>query len=71
MYYEIKEGVLKEGVLGVGISGSGPSIFALSKGKEMAEKAAKKMQKIYEKLDIDFDIHISKVNEQGIRQIKN
>jgi len=71
LYYEIKEEVLKEGVLGVGISGSGPSIFALSKGKEMAEKAAEEMQKIYEKLDIDFDIHISKVNEQGIRQIKN
>jgi len=71
LYYEIKESLLKEGVLGVGISGSGPSIFAISKGKEMAEKAARKMQEIYKKLDIDFDIHISKVNEQGIRQIEN
>jgi len=71
LYHELKNEVLNSGALGVGISGSGPSIFALSKGKEMAENTAKAMQKVYEKLDIDFDIHISKVNEQGIRRIKN
>jgi len=71
LYYELKKILLKEGVLGVGISGSGPSIFALSKGKDMAEKAAGNMQEIYKKLDINFDIHISKVNEQGIKVINN
>ena len=70
-YYELKEALLKEGVLGVGVSGSGPSIFALSKGKGIAEKVARKMQEVYEKLDIDFDIHISKVNEEGIKIINN
>ncbi len=71
LYYELKEALLKEGVLGVGISGSGPSIFALSKGKNIAEKTATKMQSVYEKLNVDFDIHISKVNEQGIKIINN
>jgi len=71
LYYELKDALLKEGVLGVGISGSGPSIFALSRGKEIANKAARKMQSVYEKLNIDFDIHISKVNEQGIKIINN
>lgn len=71
LYHELKKEVLSIGALGVGISGSGPSIFALSKGKESAEKVAEKMKILYSTLDIDFDIHISKVNKQGIHQIKN
>jgi len=71
LYHELKKEVISIGALGVGISGSGPSIFALSKGKETANKTAKTMKALYENLDIDFDIHISKVNEQGIHQIKN
>jgi len=71
LYYELKEAVLNTGVLGVGISGSGPSIFTLSKGIEIAEKAGQKMHEIYKNLDLSFDIHISKVNEQGIKVINN
>lgn len=71
LYYELKEALLKEGILGVGISGSGPSIFALSKGKDIAEKAARKMQTVYEKLALDFDIHISKINKEGVKVINN
>jgi len=67
LYHELKTEVLKSGALGVGISGSGPSIFALSKGRDMAEEVANVMQAVYEKIDVDFDIHISKVNKQGIK----
>lgn len=71
LFYEVKKALAEAGTLGSGISGSGPSIFALSKGKETAEKAAKAMQMIYNQTQIDFDIHISKVASQGCRIIRN
>ena len=57
------------GALGGGISGSGPSIFALSKGKETAEKVCLAMANVYKDLEIDFDIHVSKINSNGIKII--
>ena len=66
-FKEVKENAITCGALGAGISGSGPSIFALSKGKEMAEKVAKTMAETFKKLDIDYDIHVSKINSEGCR----
>jgi len=63
----VKQSSLKAGALGCGISGSGPSIFALSKGKETALKVAEAMKAVYEKVGINYDIHVSKVNNQGIK----
>lgn len=64
---KIKEASLSAGALGSGISGSGPSIFALSKGKEIANEVGKKMAEAYSKINIDFDVHISKVNVKGMK----
>jgi homoserine kinase len=66
---DIKANALSAGALGSGISGSGPSIFALSKGEAMAKKVAQSMQETYQNIGIDFDIHISKVNSQGVKKI--
>jgi len=63
----VKQSSLQAGALGCGISGSGPSIFALSKGKETALKVAEAMKAVYEKVGINYDIHVSKVNNQGIK----
>jgi homoserine kinase len=68
-FKEVKENAIACGALGAGISGSGPSIFALSKGKEMAENVAKTMAETYKTLNIDYDIHVSKVNVNGCRVI--
>lgn len=65
----VKANALKAGALGGGISGSGPSIFALSKGRETAENVAQSMKNTYETVGIPFDIHISKINAQGVKQI--
>ena len=62
----IKTESLKAGALGVGISGSGPSIFALSKGKENAEAVAKTMKNVYSKTNINFNVYVSKINTQGM-----
>ena len=69
-FNEVKEAVLKAGALGVGISGSGPSIFSLSKGLGTANKVKDAMQSVYSKTDIDFDIHVSKINTEGVKIIK-
>ena len=63
----VKRNSLKAGALGCGISGSGPSIFALSKGKETALKVGEAMKAVYTKVGIDYDVHVSKVNKQGIK----
>ena len=63
----VKQNSLKAGALGCGISGSGPSIFALCKGEEKALEVASAMKAVYNKVGIDYDIHVSKVNKQGIK----
>ncbi|WP_349663459.1 homoserine kinase [Cellulophaga lytica] len=65
----VKSASLNAGALGCGISGSGPSIYALSKGKETAEKVAEAMQNVYNKVGIPYDIHVSTVNTEGIKTI--
>ena len=66
-FNEIKSACLNEGALGCGISGSGPSIFALCKGVSKANNVAKKMKEIYDKLDLEYDVHISCVNNKGVK----
>ncbi|WP_158976402.1 homoserine kinase [Cellulophaga sp. L1A9] len=65
----VKQQALESGALGCGISGSGPSVFALSKGIETAKNVAKAMSDVYDKIGIDYDIHVSKVNTEGIKII--
>jgi len=69
-FNEVKEAVLKADALGAGISGSGPSIFSLSKSLETANKVKETMQSVYSKTDIDFDIHVSKINTEGVKIIE-
>jgi len=64
---DIKNSALKAGALGAGISGSGPTIFALCKGDEIAEKVYKSIEESYKNTGIDFEMFISKVNPEGIK----
>lgn len=66
---EVKQSAIDAGALGSGISGSGPSIFALSKGEDVANLVANAMATTYEKIGIDFDVHVSKINSQGMKII--
>ena len=63
----IKQITLENGALGVGISGSGPSIFALSKGKETATKVATAMSEVYKNRNVPYEIHVSGINEEGVK----
>ncbi|SNR39325.1 homoserine kinase [Maribacter sedimenticola] len=66
---EVKKTALSAGALGSGISGSGPSIFAFSKGKETAIKVGDAMKLVYDKIDIAYEIHVSKINTDGVRPL--
>ena len=69
-FNQVKKSALKAGALGVGISGSGPSIFALCRGKGIATKVGRVMSEIYDKTHIEYDIHVSKINQQGVRVLE-
>lgn len=64
---EVKATALAHGALGSGISGSGPSIFALSKSKSTAKEIASAMADVYRKFEVDYDVHVSKINCEGIK----
>ena len=66
-FNSVKTEVIKAGALGAGISGSGPSIFALSKGKNTAEAVAEAMKNVYSKTEIEFNVYVSKINTQGMK----
>lgn len=68
---EVKNSALKAGALGAGISGSGPTIFALCEGNEVAEKVYHSIEESYKNKGIDFEMFISKVNQEGIRILKS
>jgi homoserine kinase len=66
-FEEIKSASINSGALSCGISGSGPSVFAICKGITTANKVGEAMKKVYRNLNLEYDIHISCVNDKGIR----
>ena len=55
------------GAIAVGISGSGLSIFSLSNNTTLSNKILDNITNHYEKLKIDYDGFISKINTAGIK----
>ena len=68
-FNELKTAALAAGGLGGGISGSGPSLFTLSRGEEVAENVRQALIKCFEPLGIAFDTFVSKINAQGAKII--
>jgi homoserine kinase len=66
-FNKLKATVLKAGALGCAISGSGPSIFALSKGKKTAKIVQQAMNDVYSESGIPFETYVSKINQEGIK----
>ncbi len=63
----VKNTAMQNGALGSGISGSGPSIFALSRGENTAQKVATAMSEVYSQMNLPFEIHVSAINPIGIK----
>lgn len=67
---ELRRITMKNGALGFGISGSGPSVFAMCKGEKTAENVRDGFQKFYGDKELDFDIHLSGINPQGVKTVE-
>lgn len=63
----VKSEAMSAGALGCGISGSGPSIFAFSRGEDIANKVGQSMKEVYKNIGVDYDVHVSKINRKGIK----
>ncbi|MCF2496412.1 MULTISPECIES: homoserine kinase [Dyadobacter] len=64
-FNEVKKAAIANGALGCSISGSGPSMFALSKGKANAESAGRAMQLKFADAGIEASMHVSAINKNG------
>ena len=65
----LKQGALDQGGLGCSISGSGPSVFALSKDRDTAQRIAEHFKAVYETSDISFRVYVSPINPKGVKTI--
>ncbi len=67
---ELKELVMDHGALACSISGSGPSVFAVCKGKKSASLIARQMKNFYSRKKTGSEVFVSKVNTGGVRVCK-
>jgi homoserine kinase len=66
-FNELKNRANEAGALGTGISGSGPSVFALSRGMDTAQKVGLAMQEVYDEIGVPYNTHISPINTKGVK----
>ncbi len=69
-FQEIKAAAIKTGALGCSISGSGPSIFALGTSKNIAYAVGTAMQNVFNLLEVNSEIYVSQVNQNGPQTIE-
>ncbi|MBL87285.1 MAG: homoserine kinase [Winogradskyella sp.] len=65
LFDDVKQSAIAAGALGAGISGSGPSIFALSKNLETAQKVETAMDAVYKNSGIDYSTYVSHISKTG------
>ncbi|MDR5590549.1 homoserine kinase [Christiangramia sp. SM2212] len=66
-FQDLKVLASENGALGFGISGSGPSVYALCKGEQIAKKVRDAIEVFYSNKYIDFELHLSGINKQGVK----
>ncbi|QJD78707.1 homoserine kinase [Spirosoma rhododendri] len=64
-FNEVKQAALDAGALGCSISGSGPSMFALSRDADVAERIGAAMQQAFLAVGITSEAYVSEINQQG------
>ncbi len=65
----LRKSALDSGSLGTGLSGSGPSVFSLCRGEDMAGSVGKVMRHHFTQRGIDAEIYVSKISEAGCKII--
>ena len=70
-FERVREAALGAGAAGAGLSGSGPSVFALCRGRAVAERAARAMAAAFrDEAGLASDTVVSPVNRVGARILK-
>lgn len=64
-FYAVKEAAMEAGALGCSISGAGPSVFALFRSADDAQKAGAAMQRAFAAVGSESSIYVSPVNQIG------
>jgi homoserine kinase len=64
-FYVLRQMALNAGAIGFGISGSGPSVFALTKDADTANRITEKLQNHLKELAINSLSFVSEVNKKG------
>ena len=70
-FKEVKQAAIENGALGCSISGAGPSMFALCRGAENAQRAGKAMQERFASAGIESGLHVSSINQGGAMVLPN
>jgi homoserine kinase len=68
-FREAKAAALEAGALGCSISGSGPSVFALVRGREVGLAVGQAMARAYESSGLSSDTRVAQVDTEGARLI--
>ncbi|MFD1140501.1 homoserine kinase [Larkinella insperata] len=68
-FNEVKHAALDAGALGCSISGSGPSMFALSRDQDTAQRVGVSMQAAFQTVGIGSEVYVSGINQEGPRII--
>lgn len=67
-FEQVRYSALAAGAVAAGLSGSGPTVFAICRGREVAEAAALDMAGAFrDEVDVESDIVVSSVNPEGAR----
>lgn len=65
----IRHAAMQAGAIGGGISGSGPGIYHLCKGEDVAKRVKKAIEETCNMLGIGYDVYVSAVTKEGARLI--
>jgi homoserine kinase len=68
-YEHLKEAALEAGSVGTGLSGSGPSVFSLCRGEDMATSLGKLKQEHFTTHGIKSRVYVSPISEAGCKII--
>ncbi len=63
----LRSSSLEAGSIGTGLSGSGPSVFSLCRGEEMATSVGEVMKKHFIHRNIEAGIYVSRISQSGCK----
>jgi homoserine kinase len=66
-YQALKDTALDSGSVGTGLSGSGPAVFSLCRGEEMANTVAAVMQSHFTDRGMEAATYVSRISQAGCR----